>query len=293
MAPAVTIPVDGERGLAAGDTVVLSPAGGADGPVADGGDAKAGTGGAAGPSSGERGADKVVGTVVGVDGAVVTLRCPASDDAARFPGGRAVEVVSLARELTAAATVLGAEVRVDGPAAALVLRVRLGETLCGTESRSWTRVPVEVPVCVSAFGPDGLRNFAGRTRNLSVGGLLMHSFAPVPAGSVVAVVHLDGRHRLAVLAETLEAFRPRDGERGWMARLRFVATEAHVVEVIRGFVVRALVEQRPTRGRPSSGCDELAALRNAARRRDADSRWWTRARRALRGAGRPRAGCRC
>jgi hypothetical protein len=101
----------------------------------------------------------------------------------------------------------------------------------------------------------------------------MHSFAPVPPGRVVAVVHLDGRHRLAVLAETLEAFRPRDGERGWMARLQFVASQGAVVDVIRDFVVRALVGQRPPLTRPSSGCDELADLRNASRRRDTGSRW--------------------
>jgi hypothetical protein len=246
-----TPPVGDGRGFAAGDTVVLSP------------------GGAGGP-----GGDPVAGTVVDVDGPVVTLRCSARDARPRFPGGRAVEVVSLARELTAWASVIAdPAVLVDETRAELEITLHLGETTRGTESRSWTRVPVEVPVCVSAFGRDGVRNFAGRTRNLSVGGLLMHSFAPVPAGPVVAVVHLDGRHRLAVLSETLEAFRPGEGERGWMARLRFVASDAEVVEVIRGFVVRALVDQRPARSPAASGCDELADLRNATRRRERGARW--------------------
>ncbi len=206
------------------------------------------------------------GVADSVDGPCVTLRHRYKSAPMTFVSGRAVEMAVFGSDDRRTASI---ETCWTAPEHAEhgTLKLRIGSSLNHhTERRAWTRVPIEVPVCISAMLPDGIRNLVGTTRDVSIGGFLMHTFAPVPNELYVAVMHLDSRRRLTLLAKALEIFRPDDGERGWMARFHFAAPAGPASGAIEDFVVGALFDRRLQAERPTSGCDDLAYFRTVTRR---------------------------
>jgi hypothetical protein len=156
-----------------------------------------------------------------------------------------------------------------------VLTLALGGPTAGPEHRAWTRLQLAVPVCASTSEPPGFRNFVGLTRDLSVGGTAIHSFAPVPTGPAVVVLHLDGAQRVARLARTLEVTRPADGSRGWVARVQFVAGDPTSLDVMGAFIARVILDERASAaGRARSGTDDMAYFRAVTRRGRTDSYPW-------------------
>jgi hypothetical protein len=207
------------------------------------------------------------GVVQTVAGGVVSVLCVGQGTAA-LEVGRAVELAVVGTPLVMSATILGARHAEGGHPTEMHVDLALGPELTRQELRAWTRLQLAVPVCASAFIEGTFRNVIGMTRDLSVGGLMVHSFAPLPFGPVIVSLHLDGAHRLALLGRTLEVLRPTDGARGWLARLQFVATDAAVRQVIGGFIARAILDQDdldPT-GRARSGIDDVAHFRAVTRR---------------------------
>jgi hypothetical protein len=218
----------------------------------------------------EEGGERSVsnGVVQQVAGAVVSLHCPRT--MGRFEVGRAVEVAAADGDLLLTATVVAGEATGTG-----AVSLALGPPIVNRELRAWTRLQLAVPVCVSAFAKGAFANFIGVSRDVSVGGMAVHGFAPVPPGSCVAVLHIDGAHRLALLARTLEVVRPADGSRGWVARLQFVALDARLRRELGGFIARAILEPgslAPLGAR--SGIDDMQHFRAVTRRRRPHAYSW-------------------
>jgi hypothetical protein len=214
----------------------------------------------AGTDGGDRLASNCV--VHAVSGAIVSLTCPRA--AATFDVGRAVEVAAADSDLVLVATVVAG----PGDATAGDVSLALGPPIVGREQRAWTRLELAVPVCISTFGGDSFHNFIGITRDVSVGGMAVHGFAPVPTGPAVGVLHIDGSQRLAILARTLDAIRPTDGTRGWVARLQFAGHDAHLRAAIGDFISSAILE--PSALAPAgarSGIDDMQHFRAVTRRR--------------------------
>jgi hypothetical protein len=213
----------------------------------------------AGAEGGERAVSN--GVVREVAGAVVSLTCPRRTEA--FEVGRAVEVATADGDLVLAAPV----VEDTGRTGAGAVSLALGPPIVGRELRAWTRLQLAVPVCVSTYADDAFANFIGVTRDVSVGGTAVHGFAPVPLGPAIVVLHVDGAHRLGLLARILEVSRPADGSRGWLARLSFVGLDAGRRADLGGFIARAIVE--PGLLAPSgvrSGIDDMQHFRAVTRR---------------------------
>jgi hypothetical protein len=200
------------------------------------------------------------GVVRQVAGAVVSLTCPGP--ATRFEVGRAVEVAAADGDLVLTATVVAGDATT-----ADAVSLALGPPIAGPEVRAWTRLQLAVPACVSTSSGDAFHNFIGVTRDVSVGGMAVHGFAPVPPGPAVVVLHIDGAHRLALLARTLDVTRPADGTRGWVARLQFVALDARLRRELGGFIARAILEPGSLAPRGTrSGIDDMQHFRAVTRR---------------------------
>jgi hypothetical protein len=125
---------------------------------------------------------------------------------------------------------------------------------------------IDLPVRVTSFLEDRTRSYCGSTRDISPCGLLMHSFAPVPADRVVVAIYLEGHDELTLLADAFGPERAGDGGRGWITRVRFVPTTTREVDRLHRFLSRAVVEQAPRGTPPASGLDDLARLRRSRRR---------------------------
>jgi hypothetical protein len=221
--------------------------------------------------AGADGADRHASNCVvhAASGPIVSLTCPRAS--AIFEVGRAVEVAAADSDLVLVATVVAG----PGDAASGDVSLALGPPIVGREQRAWTRLELAVPVCVSTFAGDSFHNFIGLTRDVAVGGMAVHGFAPVPTGPAVGVLHIDGSHRLAVLARTLDAVRPNDGTRGWVARLQFVGHDAHLRSAIGGFIAAAILE--PSALAPAgarSGIDDMQHFRAVTRRRRPHAYSW-------------------
>jgi len=221
----------------------------------------------AGAEGGERAVTN--GVVQEVSGTVVSLACPRTATAA-FEVGRAVEVAVADGDLVLTATVVAGE----GSGAGAV-SLALGAPIVGREMRAWTRLQLAVPVCVSTYAEDAFDNFIGITRDVSVGGMAVHGFAPMPPGPAVGVLHIDGAHRLALLARALDVSRPADGSRGWLARLQFVGLDVRLRADLGGFIAQAILEPgslAPTGAR--SGIDDMQHFRAVTRRRRPHAYSW-------------------
>ena len=217
------------------------------------------------------------GVVDAVDGSLVDLTCP-DPGAATLEIGRAVELAPVRSGVVLTATVvgIGGTARTVAPTTRTsilqpspggsVLSLAVGGPISGHEQRAWTRLHLAIPVCASTSAPPGFQNFVGRTRDVSVGGTAFHSFAPVPVGPAVVVLHIDGALRVPRLSRTLEVARPADGSRGWIARVHFVASDQASVEVMGAFIARAILEERTSEPEARSGTDEMAHFLAVTRR---------------------------
>jgi hypothetical protein len=214
----------------------------------------------------ERGRNCVVREVAGD---VIALDYPRSS-AARFEIGRAVEVAAADGEVVLSATVVAGPVAAEGSDGGRrtggTISLALGAPIVGREQRSWTRLRLAVPVCVSAGDGSGFHNFIGVTRDVSVGGLAVHGFAPTPVGPVIAVLHIDGSNRLALLGRVLDVNRPTDGSRGWITRVQFGGQGAGLREAVGRFVARAILEPGALAPPTRSGIDDMQHFRAVTRR---------------------------
>jgi hypothetical protein len=209
--------------------------------------------------------EPVQGVVTTTSDSEITLRCAGTVIPMTLVSGRLVDVAEFGSdEVWAGVVVHSSAGTARDRTSRLVVRVE--PVMRRHESRRWVRVRLEAPACVIAPDVADLRTIVGVTRNLSMNGALLHTFAPLPGDVVAVVVHLDRQQRLATLARSLESRRSGDGERGWLSRLQFVASSEQMSESFHRFLAAALVDPR-CRDRPmSSGLEHISLLRTTTRR---------------------------